>query len=78
METIQKQYKFKDFKKAMDFVNKIAQVAEARDHHPNIEILYNKVNLTYYTHTENGVTDKDRRLAAEINDLFEGSFKDLA
>jgi 4a-hydroxytetrahydrobiopterin dehydratase len=78
METLQKQYKFKDFSKAMDFVNKVAQVAEARDHHPDIEILYNKVNLTYYTHTDNGVTEKDRRLAAEINDLFETSFKDLA
>ena len=69
METIEKQYKFKDFKQAMDFVNKVAGIAESRDHHPDILIKYNTVALSFYTHTANGVTDKDTRLAAEIEKL---------
>ena len=54
----------------MAFVNQVARLAEARDHHPDILIKYNKVTMTFYTHTENAVTDKDVRLAAEIEDLL--------
>jgi 4a-hydroxytetrahydrobiopterin dehydratase len=69
MERLSKQYKFKDFSRAMAFINDVARVAEARDHHPDILVQYNLVTLTFYTHTENAVTEKDVRLAAEIDDL---------
>jgi len=67
MERLTKDYKFKDFLEAMDFVNGVARIAESRDHHPDILVKYNQVILTFYTHTENTVTEKDLRLAAEID-----------
>jgi 4a-hydroxytetrahydrobiopterin dehydratase len=78
METLQKEYKFKDFKGSMGFVNKVAEVAESRDHHPDILIKYNVVTLTFYTHTANAVTEKDVRLAAEIDDLIRRKTIELA
>jgi 4a-hydroxytetrahydrobiopterin dehydratase len=76
MERLTKEYNFKDFVKALAFVNDVARLAEMRDHHPDIFIQYNKVTLTFYTHTENAVTEKDARLAAEIDGLIKtGSMK---
>jgi 4a-hydroxytetrahydrobiopterin dehydratase len=57
---------FKDFKQSMDFVNKIADEAEKMDHHPDINISYNKVKLNLMTHSEGGLTDKDFNLAEKI------------
>jgi 4a-hydroxytetrahydrobiopterin dehydratase len=65
-----KDFEFKDFSKAVDFVNKIAKVAEKADHHPNILIhSYNKVRITLTTHSENKITEKDRKLAKEIDKI---------
>ncbi len=68
MERLTKEYKFKTFVQAMEFVNGVARIAESRDHHPDILVKYNQVTLTYYTHTENAVTEKDLRLAAEVDE----------
>ncbi|MEN9626736.1 MAG: hypothetical protein RL557_1064 [archaeon] len=62
-----KRYLFKDFKEAMKFVNQIAVIAEKMNHHPGIFISYNKVTLTIFTHEENKLTNKDFRLAKEID-----------
>jgi 4a-hydroxytetrahydrobiopterin dehydratase len=70
MDRLTKEYKFKNFVEAMNFVNEVARIAEARDHHPDILVKYNQVALTYWTHTENSVTDKDMRLAADVDELF--------
>ncbi len=70
MEKLSKEYTFQNFVEAMDFVNEVARIAEARDHHPDILVKYNHVTLTYSTHTENAVTEKDVRLAAEVDDLL--------
>lgn len=59
----------------MDFVNGVARIAEDRDHHPDILVKYNQVTLTYYTHTENAVTEKDLRLAAEVDEYLKHSAK---
>ena len=59
-------YKFKDFAEAMVFVNKVAGLAEAADHHPDIDIRYNKVRLTLSTHSAGGLTSKDFALARQI------------
>ena len=60
-------YKFSDFKEAMAFVNRVADLAEAVDHHPDIDIRYNKVQLTLSTHSAGGLTEKDFSLAKQIS-----------
>ena len=66
---IKKDFKFKNFKKAMNFVNSVADVAEQEGHHPDICIHYNKVNLELYTHAIGGLHENDFILAAKINQL---------
>ncbi len=58
-DEIRKQYTFKDFPAAIAFVNRLAPEAEAADHHPDILINYKRVTLTYSTHSEGGLTEKD-------------------
>jgi 4a-hydroxytetrahydrobiopterin dehydratase len=58
-DEIRKQYTFKDFVAAIAFVNRLAPIAEAADHHPDILINYKRVTLTYSTHSEGGLTGKD-------------------
>src|SRR3954447_15860117 len=65
---------FKDFAAAMAFVNQVAEIAEERNHHPDILVHgWNKVRLTLSTHSEGGVTDNDRQLAEKIEGLWGGS-----
>jgi 4a-hydroxytetrahydrobiopterin dehydratase len=68
-DEIQKQYTFKDFPAAIAFVNRLAPVAEAADHHPDILINYKRVTLTYSTHSEGGLTDKDFAGAAAADTI---------
>ena len=68
-DEIEKKYKFADFKESMLFVNAIARAAEAMDHHPEIEIKYDKVEISISTHSEGGVTEKDFELAAQIDSV---------
>lgn len=58
-DVITKQYTFKDFPEAVRFVDRLVPAAEAADHHPDIQINYKRVTLTYSTHSEGGLTDKD-------------------
>jgi 4a-hydroxytetrahydrobiopterin dehydratase len=55
-----------DFAEAMAFVNRVAEVAEARNHHPDIAISWNTVTLTQWSHSAGGITDTDIELAREI------------
>jgi 4a-hydroxytetrahydrobiopterin dehydratase len=67
---IVRDFKFEDFKRAMEFVNRVADEAEALDHHPDILIHgWNNVRLSVTTHSERGLTEKDFRLAERINGL---------
>jgi 4a-hydroxytetrahydrobiopterin dehydratase len=66
--TLQKTFKFKDFKEAFGFMTKVALVAEKMDHHPNWSNVYNKVEIQLTTHDAgNKVTEKDRKLAEAID-----------
>ena len=56
---IRKQFTFADFPKAIAFVNRLADMAEAADHHPDILINYKRVTLAYSTHSAGGITEKD-------------------
>ena len=67
---IKRQFEFADFKKAMAFVNQVAEAAERANHHPDITINYNKVTMALTSHDSGGVTHRDVRLAAEINRIF--------
>lgn len=58
-----------DFVRAMEFVNSVALLAEKQNHHPDIDIRWNKVTLTLSTHSEGGLTDKDFTLAKAIDAL---------
>ncbi|MHA1341118.1 MAG: 4a-hydroxytetrahydrobiopterin dehydratase [Promethearchaeota archaeon] len=66
---IYREFKFKDFKHAMMFVNKVAEIAEKEGHHPDVYIYYNKVRLELYTHAVNGLFINDFILAAKINNI---------
>jgi len=60
---LSREWKFKDFAEAMAFVNRVAEVAEAAQHHPDIDIRYNLVTLGLVTHDAGGVTRKDADMA---------------
>lgn len=64
---IHKEFKFGDFKQSMDFVSRVAEMAESANHHPDISIKYNQVQMTLSTHSEGGVTEKDIDLASKID-----------
>ena len=63
-EAIKAEFKFKDFNEAMGFVTRVALAAEKADHHPDIDIRWNKVLLVLSTHSEGGITKKDLDLGA--------------
>ena len=58
------EFKFKDFSEAMGFVTRVGLAAEKADHHPDIDIRWNKVVLVLSTHSEGGITKKDLDLGA--------------
>ncbi len=66
---IKKVVEHKDFVHAMGFVNSVALLAEKANHHPDIDIRWNKVTLVLSTHSAGGLTDKDVSLAKEIDSV---------
>ncbi len=67
--SITRTFEYKDFAEAMKFVNKVAKAAEKANHHPDIDIRWNKVTLTLATHSEGGLTKNDFDLAKKIDAL---------
>jgi len=69
--SLRREFIFNDFKEAMAFVTKVSLLAEQRDHHPEIWVLYNKVQLVFTTHDSNNtVTEKDCSIALIIDTWF--------
>jgi 4a-hydroxytetrahydrobiopterin dehydratase len=66
---IQRVFRFPDFKAAMKFVNKVAEIAEQANHHPDIDIRYNTITLALVSHDSGGVTQRDVRMAEAINKI---------
>ena len=64
-----KSFSFKDFKTALAFVNKVGALAEAANHHPDIELSWGKAGVHLSTHSEGGVTRQDKQLAKEIDEI---------
>jgi 4a-hydroxytetrahydrobiopterin dehydratase len=67
--SISREFLFKDFKEAMEFVGKVAVVAESEGHHPDIHLWWNKVRLDLSTHAINGLSTNDFIIAARVNRL---------
>lgn len=65
-----KTFKFPDFRKALDFVNKVGEIAEQEGHHPIITLTWGKTEIKIYTHKINGLTESDFILAAKIDALI--------
>jgi len=66
---LHKEFKFNSFKEAIDFTNKVAEIAESENHHPNILINYNKVSIDIWTHKIDGLHENDFILAAKMDNL---------
>ena len=67
---IKREFKFKNFKEAVKFVNSVADIAESEGHHPDIHIFYNKVTLELWTHAIGGLSINDFILAAKIEKII--------
>ncbi len=68
-DSLQRTLSFEDFLSAMAFVNRIAELAERLQHHPDIMIRFNKVTLTLTTHDASGVTENDFAFATDTDSL---------
>ena len=68
-DAIRKQFQLEDFKGSVDFVNRLTPAAEEMNHHPDLEISWNKVSVRLSTHSEGGLTENDFELASKIDAL---------
>ena len=69
-QTILRTFKFEGFLKAIDFVNRVARKAQKLNHHPDIDIRFDKVTLKLTTHDEGGITETDFFLARQCDEVF--------
>jgi len=66
---LEREYKFENFRKALDFTNKVGELAEKQNHHPDIYLAWGKVKLTLWTHKIDGLTESDFVFAAKVNQV---------
>ncbi|MCE3286894.1 MAG: pterin-4-alpha-carbinolamine dehydratase [Gaiellaceae bacterium] len=66
---LERTFEVENFVDALAFVNRVGELAESENHHPDIAIHYNRVTLRWWTHTAGGVTDRDRELAEKSGRL---------
>jgi 4a-hydroxytetrahydrobiopterin dehydratase len=67
---LSKTYKFPNFVKALEFVNKVGSIAEQQGHHPNIFLTWGKARIETWTHKIDGLTESDFILAAKIDEIL--------
>jgi 4a-hydroxytetrahydrobiopterin dehydratase len=65
-------FKFPDFKNALQFVNRVGELAEEQGHHPDVFLAWGKVEITLWTHAVNGLTESDFVMAAKIDQIAPG------
>ena len=68
-KALERTFELENFVEALAFVNRVGELAEAENHHPDIAIHYNRVTLRWWTHTAGGITDRDRELAEKSGTL---------
>ena len=66
---LERTFRFEDFAEALAFVNRVGEAAEAANHHPDIEIHWNRVKLRWWTHVKKAITERDAEMAARTNEL---------
>ena len=66
-DEIVREFQFRDFVEAMGFIAQVGLLAERADHHPNLSNVYNRVTIALASHDEGGITERDIKLATEIN-----------
>lgn len=66
---LERTFELQTFVDAIAFVNRVGDLAEARNHHPDLAIHYRRVTVRWWTHTAGGITDRDRELAAATSAL---------
>jgi 4a-hydroxytetrahydrobiopterin dehydratase len=66
---LEREYKFKNFREALDFTNKVGELAERIQHHPDIYLAWGQVKLTLWTHKIDGLTESDFVFAAKVDSL---------
>ncbi|HSC78360.1 MAG TPA: 4a-hydroxytetrahydrobiopterin dehydratase [Candidatus Acidoferrales bacterium] len=66
---LRRSFKFRDFRTALDFVNRVGELAEQQGHHPDLFLVWGRVDVTTWTHKINGLTESDFILAAKIDRL---------
>jgi 4a-hydroxytetrahydrobiopterin dehydratase len=67
---LEREFLFADFAEALAFVNRVGELAEAENHHPDVEIHWNRVKLRWWTHVANAITERDRELATRTDALL--------
>jgi len=68
---LEKEYRFKDFRQALDFTNQVGELAESVGHHPDIYLAWGKVRLTVWTHKIGGLNEADFIFAAKADTLLQ-------
>ena len=66
---LEREFAFADFAEALAFVNRVGELAENANHHPDVEIHWNRVRLRWWTHVTGSITDRDRELAGRTNEV---------
>jgi 4a-hydroxytetrahydrobiopterin dehydratase len=66
---LEREYKFKNFREALDFTNRLGELAESVNHHPDIYLAWGMVKVTLWTHSVDGLTESDFIFAAKVNEL---------
>jgi 4a-hydroxytetrahydrobiopterin dehydratase len=66
---LERELEFPSFPDAIAFVDRLAEVAEAENHHPDIDVRFRRVTVRWSTHSAGGITDRDRELAARTDEL---------
>ena len=68
-QKLERQFKFPDFRSALDFVNEVGEIAEAQNHHPDISFTWGQASIQIWTHSIKGLSEGDFILAAKISEL---------
>lgn len=66
---LEREFKFKDFREALAFTNRVGEIAERQGHHPDIYLEWGKARISLWTHSADGLTENDFILAAKIDEI---------
>lgn len=70
---LEREYKFSNFRQALQFTNRVGELAESQNHHPDIYLAWGKVKLTLWTHKIDGLSESDFVFAAKVDQIPQGA-----